>query len=374
MPEIVASPQMSRADRHFLTLGDYSPCQKGEATVYKSLREAVPVIDAAVMKLVRLIGSFKVGCDDEKLKLELSRFLATVPVGAFSRGIDSFVAVFFEQLLTYGTAVGEIVTDGKRITHLSNASLWDVKLRSGSNPLKVTILSGDGKGGFAPVPYPELVLLCAHNPEPGQLYGESVLKGLPFVSDILLKIYNTIGVNWERLGNVRFAVTYKPQNDAIDKAYAAERAKRVAEQWSLTMQDKSAVRDFVAVGDVSIKAIGADTQIPDSEVPVKQLLEQIVAKIGVPPFLLGLNWSTTERMSSQQADILTSEIDAYRRELTPIIEKICELWLRLKGRDDKIEILWDDVTLQDISELAQSRYYDAQTHKILTETGGGDTD
>ncbi len=365
---------MSRVLRTFSTLGDYSPCQKGEAAVYKSLREAVPVIDAAVMKLVRLIGSFKVGCDDEKLREELSRFLATVPVGAFSRGIDSFVAVFFEQLLTYGTAVGEIVTDGKRITHLSNASLWDVKLKRGNYPLKVNILSGDGKGGFAPVPYPELVLLCAHNPEPGELYGESVLKGLPFVSDILLKIYNTIGVNWERLGNVRFAVTYKPQNDAVDKAYATERAKRVAEQWSLTMQDKSAVRDFVAVGDVSIKAIGADTQIPDSEVPVKQLLEQIVAKIGVPPFLLGLNWSTTERMSSQQADILTSEIDAYRRELTPIIEKICELWLRLRGRDDKIEILWDDVTLQDISELAQSRYYDAQTHKILTETGGGDTD
>ncbi len=373
-PEIIAAPQMARPVYPFMASGDYSPCRKGEAIVYKNLRERVPVIDAAIMKLVRLIGSFRAECEDKDLQKELSHFLGTVPVGAFSRGIDSFVAVFFEQLLTYGTAVGEMVTDGRRITHLYNASLWNMKLEKGKSPLKVKIMSGDGKGGFAPVPYPELVLLCAHNPEPGQLYGESVLKGLPFVSDILLKIYNTIGINWERLGNVRFAVTYKPQNDAVDKAYAAERAKKVAEQWSLTMQDKSAVRDFVAVGDVSIKAIGADNQIPDSEVPVKQLLEQIVAKIGVPPFLLGLNWSTTERMSSQQADILTSEIDAYRREITPIIEKICEMWLRLKGRDDKIEILWDDVTLQDISELAQSRYYDAQTQKILSETGGGETE
>lgn len=40
------------------------------------------------------------------------------------------------------------------------------------------------------------------------------------------------------------------------------------------------VRDFVSVGDVSIKAIGADNQILDSETPVRQILEQLVAKTG----------------------------------------------------------------------------------------------
>ena len=73
------------------------------------------------------------------------------------------------------------------------------------------------------------------------------------------------------------------------------------------------VSDFVAVGDVSIRAIGADGQQMESDVPVRQMLEQIVAKLGVPPFLLGLSWSSTERMSSQQADMLTNELTAYRR-------------------------------------------------------------
>ena len=40
------------------------------------------------------------------------------------------------------------------------------------------------------------------------------------------------------------------------------------------------VRDFVAVGDVQIKAIGADAPILDSQVPVRQILEQLVAKTG----------------------------------------------------------------------------------------------
>ena len=33
----------------------------------------------------------------------------------------------------------------------------------------------------------------------------------------------------------------------------------------------------------------------------RQMLEQLVAKTGLPPFLLGLSWSSTERMSAQQA-------------------------------------------------------------------------
>ena len=73
------------------------------------------------------------------------------------------------------------------------------------------------------------------------------------------------------------------------------------------------VRECVAVGDVDIKVVGADNQVLDSEVPVRQILEQLIARTGIPPFLLGLFWSSTERMSAQQADLLTSEITAIRR-------------------------------------------------------------
>ena len=63
---------------------------------------------------------------------------------------------------------------------------------------------------------------------------------------------------------------------------------------------KDCVSDFVAVGDVTIKAIGADNQILDSNVPVRQMLEEIVAKMGIPPFLLGLSWSSTEDVYKRQ--------------------------------------------------------------------------
>lgn len=133
------------------------------------------------------------------------------------------------------------------------------------------------------------------------------------------------------------------------------------------MSSKDTVKDFIAVGDVSVKVIGADNSVLDSEIPVKQLLEQIVAKTGLPPYMLGLNWSTTERMSSQQADILTTELEAYRRILTPVLLKIGRKYLEIYGIPADIEVVWDNITLQDETELARARLYDAQTEKILKE-------
>ena len=119
----------------------------------------------------------------------------------------------------------------------------------------------------------------------------------------------------------------------MDPAVAQERGKAVAAQWAKAMEDSKSgtVRDFVAVGDVEIKVIGGEAPILDSEVPVRQILEQLVAKTGLPPFLLGLNWSTTERMSVQQADILTSELWAIRRTVEPAIERICRTYLAPGG-------------------------------------------
>ncbi|MCM1365271.1 MAG: phage portal protein [Faecalibacterium sp.] len=365
--DTAAVVQTANKTHPFYRLGGYLPEKSGDMELYRALREAVPIIDAAIFKIIRLLGSFEIKTENKLATKQLASFLENVDVGGTRCGIDAFISTFFEQLLTYGTAVGEmIVTDGK-FSHLFNADLKSVSLSQGDTPLDIIVSADNGMGEFIPVKSPSLILKCVHNPEPGKIYGTSILKGLPFVSNILLKIYNTIGINWERVGNVRFAVTYKPQNDALDKAYAKDRAMQVASEWSKAMSENGPVKDFVAVGDVEIKAIGADNQILDSEIPVKQMLEQIIAKLGIPPFLLGLSWSSTERMSYQQVDILTSEIDAYRRELTPVIRQICSFWLKLNGYDCDFEIEWDDITLQDISELAKSEYYEAQTQKIISE-------
>ena len=333
-------------------------CGDNERQLYRALVESVPLIAAALEKIVRLVGSFEVKLNNRSAEKRLNSFLQNVRVGAAGHGVGSFISSYLMQLLVYGTAVGEVVpySDASGIAALYNASLDDVELRQGKSPLELEIYSRRQR---ALVKNSELILHTALNPKPGRVYGTSVLKGLPFVSDILLKIFNTIGENWERVGNVRFSVSC-----SCDGANAKERAKQIAEQWSLAMGDKHSTRDFVSVGDVDIKVIGADNQILDSEVPVRQLLEQIVAKLGIPPFLLGLNWSSTERMAQQQCDILTSELEWYRALLNPVIEKICRIYLYMSGVEEETEIIWNSINLQDETELAQARLWTAQARQI----------
>ena len=289
-------------------------------------------------------------------------------VGGNQKGLGAFVDSYTDSLLTFGTAVGEMVLSGdKRTFSLYNAPLESVALhRSRENPLRVDI-SALSQGGEVPVKNPERVLVSVLSPSDGEVYGNSLLRGLPFVSAILMQIFETIGTNWERVGNLRYAVTYKPGNDSLDKAYAKDRVMQIARGWSDAMKSGGEVKDFIAVGDVDIKVIGADNQILDSEIPVRQLMEQIIAKTGLPPFMLGLNWSTSERMAQQQTDVLTSELWHYRRLLTPVIMQIASMFLRMHGFSPECTVEWDEISLLDETEQAKALYYRAQAEKYLAE-------
>lgn len=361
--------QLRNGQRHpFGILDSYVPLGGGEVRLYRAIREALPIVDAAIVKLVRLTGGFSVDCGNKTASAELAEFLRTVDVGRGQRGIAAFVDCYLDSLITCGRAVGEIVPRGNcDIAAVLCGNVSDVKILEGETPLDFKLCCAADGGMLEPLPYQELLLFTPLNPESDSPYGVSMLRSMPFLADILLKIYSTIGINWERAGNVRYSVVYKPQGDALDRAYAKERSDQIASEWSQAMQSgkNGSVRDFVAIGDVDIKVIGADGQVLDSETPVRQILEQIVSRTGLPPFMLGLSWSSTERMSAQQADLMTSEITALRRTISPVIERVCELWLKMHGYAEWFELEWDDINLQDIVEESRAELYRAQTKQLL---------
>ncbi|MBQ8965943.1 serine/threonine protein phosphatase [Ruminococcus sp.] len=341
-----------------------------EGGIYDGLRATVPVIDACFGKIIRLTGDFRVRAKDERYQEELEKFCREVTVGISGKSLNTFADMYLDSLLTYGRAVGRIVTDKESMTirglAVGDSSLF--RVRQGRGELdKEFLFCGDGRE--VRLPEPEKLLYTVLNPSPRHPDGVSILRGLPAISGVLMRIYQCIGQNFDRVGNVRYAVTYKPAEDGSDKRYAAERAQEIARAWADGMQSakNGIVKDFITVGDVGIKVIGAENQLIDTEVPVRQLLEQLVAKLSVPPFLLGLNWSTTERMSSQQADILTSELEYYRRLLGPVLSDICDAFLKSCGTDCGAEIEWENINLQDEEALARSRLYNAQARKLELE-------
>ena len=367
---VTAVCQLRSGSAHpYTAMKSFVPLGTGEERMYRQVREAVPVLDAAVGKLVRLCGGFEVRCRNSAAQEKLNEFLRFLPCGRGQVGIDSFLSGYLDSLLTYGRAVGELIIQGGKLRAVCWGDVTALELQEGSSPLETVIWGPDSKGTMRPLPYQHLLLFTAMNPEPANPYGVSMFRGMPFLANILMTIYQTLGSNWERAGNVRYSVVCKGGED-LDPATAQERGKAVAAEWARAMEDSKngTVRDFVAVGDVQIQVIGGEAPILDSEVPVRQILEQLVAKTGLPPFLLGLNWATTERMSTQQADLLTSELWALRRTVEPAMQKICRTFLALEGMDDRVEIIWDDISLQDITQEAQADLYRAQAEKYRMES------
>ena len=369
-PESAAAAVQLRSARKapFGMLADYVPLRDGETELYRTVREAVPVLDAAIHKIIRLTGGVTVRCEDPEAERGLREFLRTVPAGRGQYGVNAFLESYLDSMLVCGRAVGELVVVGGKLRAVCWGDVTALEAQEGENPLETVLWGTDEHGLLRPLPYQQLLLFTTMNPEPAHPYGVSMFRGMPFLADILLKIYNTIGVNWERAGNIRYSVICKG-GENLDPVTAQERGKAVAAEWSRAMEDNKngTVRDFVAVGDVEIKVIGGEAPILDSETPVRQILEQLVAKTGLPPFLLGLNWSTTERMSTQQADLLTSELWALRRTVEPAMRKICQTYLALEGLDNRVEIEWDDISLQDITQEAQAALYRAQAEKCLAD-------
>ncbi len=361
--EAAVQTAVSHVCRNGFGLWDGIVQSRCERQLYRTLRKAVPIVDAAIYKILRLIGGFRVKCDDPLTEKQLTDFLATVRVNGCQQGIRRFLENHLDRLITDGTAVGEIVLSGygREIAALYNASLEDVSLSAEDDPFHVVCSVIQPNGERKPVAYPDLIIISTLMNEEHQVYGTSVLRGLPFVGELLIKILKATGANWDRIGNVRFVVSYKPGDN--DRGFVKERAEQVASEWSKVM-DSTEPKDFVSVGDVSVRVIGADNQIPDAQIPVRILLEQLLAKLSIPPFLLGLSWSSTERMSAQQADILTSELEYYRDQLTGVVRQVCDCWLKLNGRRCAYQIEWDNISLQDEVELARAALLRAQAQKL----------
>lgn len=356
----VSSGRVTDSGINLLTL---QPDDLNERQLYDNLRCSVPIVDAALQKIIRLTGGYRVICSDSRYQTEMDEFAENVPVGTGGMSLYAFTDAFLDSMLTYGSAAGEIIVNDKtgNVEGLELKNLNRFCCRKGASPCERRYFIMGENGEWYPPKNPQFMLYAALNPTAKMPGGQSVLRGLPCLSAVLMRIYQCIGQNFDRVGNVRYAVTYKP-SDSGEMAFAKERACQIAKEWSDGMSALRCgeVKDFVAVGDVDIKVIGADNQVIDTQVPIRQLLEQIVAKLSVPPFLLGLNWSSTERMSSQQADILTSELEYYRRQLNPIIKRICGTYLTLLGGSGTVSVEWENINLQDEAVLAEARLHNAQ--------------
>ena len=151
------------------------------------------------------------------------------------------------------TGGGEIVPsrDGRDIAAVLCGRVSDVQVKEGdSPPWRFCWPCGGRTAGQRCCLARSCCSLPRTTPARSIRTGCPCSTACPFCRGVLLKIYQTLGANWERAGNVRFAVVYKPGEEALDHRRVQARSQLLAQRWAEAMEStrSGAVRDFVAVG------------------------------------------------------------------------------------------------------------------------------
>lgn len=313
----------------------YSSSKSGYSQ-YEELFFKLPLISAALFKTVRLCSGFTVKTKNEYTDKAAEKILE-------SHGFQSFFDGYLLELLKHGTAVLEILRDENHLARgLYRPNFSDFYLKRSEKDFSSVLICRNDLDK-APLKRQSDVFYTSLLENSKDLYGRGILDDVPFMAQVLAEIFRAAEVNFRRIGNTRFSVNYTPPDSS---AFTREHAEEIAREWSEVMKSPE-IKDFVAVGNVKIEPIGGGIKIPESESTVRAITEQIVAKLFVPPCLLGLSWSSTERMASLQCRVYKQELQSLRSLISPAIKKAMRAFLEDDGYFDDFEIVWRKITLDD---------------------------
>lgn len=373
---------------------------------YESLREAIGPIDGGIGRLVTMDGIIRVrGANDKIVNLIETEFMANIVVNDQENGFQAFYASQSNELYEQGFAVGEHVMDeaGKELIGLRVADSKGIYYRrdektgaletwyrppapkrcgrrDGSDQIEAVLRNRTQQSGAWLIGqgYVQLdtlrVIYAAFNPEAANPYGVSVLRSLEFVSQILLKIQNATGHVWDRFGDPPLQLTYKTNNAKLGKPDLDKRRDALGMELAKVLDAKRLGNsaDFVqAIGkddDISIKAIATDGTVIEIEMPARHMMEQILAKFGLPAWMLGMQWSTAERMADQQSEIVLQESRTRFARRKPGMTRTVATWLRGRGitwKPGDWELYQELPRLQDMLKESQANFLDAQTALML---------
>lgn len=92
-----------------------------------------------------------------------------------------------------------LTRDRREIAALLCGNPADLEIREGNSPLETTLCARRENGTIEALPCQDLLLFTPFQPETDSPYGVSLLRSMPFLTEILLKIYQATGMNWERM-------------------------------------------------------------------------------------------------------------------------------------------------------------------------------
>lgn len=343
--------------------------------LYDTIVRAVPFVDRALRQLARMTVPFEVQCDNETTQDALNHWLESeCRVEDLFRGFLPFSRPYVRQSLQYGKSAGEIVLSPTKRDIEGLCVIPAGKIRICQTDDGLQLGEDDGLGQAIPYEHQETFVYSALNKEQDNPHGVSLLRSIPFVTDCALRMELALRQMWQRHGAPSFFIQYKIADEvALSDEAVQERRDEIENAWYDSQEARflgEGIMDFVAAvqGEIIFTAIGADVKELSFQDPFRTMMEQVVSSVELAPFMLGLQWSTTERLSQQQADAIIGAIADFRAELKPDFLHILNWVQRVRGLPGEIDIAWAEVTLQDRVETAKADLTEAQAKAMRLTT------
>lgn len=380
--------------------------RKVSGDFYEALREGIPIIDTAITRLISMNGTLKIIGDNAKIVAALEDFCLNVPVNDTQKGMQAFLQNFGGETFEQGFSISEFlvtpdmkdiaglrVADSKQIVYRRNkdnkAEPW--YRYPGSQTVRSLSVPGDLVNRIMNATYGQVVNVCGTderklnpanllyhsiNNENSDPYGVSIMRSLEFVAQILATLQTSIKNVAERFGDPSYHVHYKASKSGSNEALESRRSSLQTDfndVINAKRQGKSA--DLVTAGsldsEINIKVIGHDGQILTYDTPLRHVLEQIVAKTNLPAWMLGIYWSTTERMATLEVEAALQDAKVRQLAMLPELIRLFSIVLTLRGykwssitidpkKPGDWGVMFETPNLRDIVAQAQARFLNAQ--------------
>ncbi len=344
-------------------------------SLMEEFRRTMPLFDRGINVLSELVGCPEIEGSAAVVK-DLTHWMREVPVNQHQQGLDQWIRGHLDGMLIYGKGVGEVVPERGLgdVQALVNIDPRSVLFQMTADPL-VLLPKQRQRHTHELLSLPrDLTVISVHGAHTDRPHGVSLFRSCPFIGRALRTVENSTVQNWQRLGSPPFHINAQLGDEVQDPqgTLAGEVLQDLKTAWDSVMGagrdvDVAQVADYFTAGEVTVSVMGADGQVLEMAAPYRVFAEQVIAAIGLPPWMFGFHWSTAERLAAQQLEMAITRINGLRRAVEPQIRRVLELRQAFSGSRGDWELCWPKVSLADLESAAKAAMMDEQAQRQKVE-------
>jgi hypothetical protein len=353
-------------------------------TLYRFLRENLPIVNGAIWVWVRLCASpmeYVVrGVSDRNSQKtlkphldRLSQLLASSTYGQFG-GIDRLCDLFFSSLFIDGAFAGSLRFDsqgrpgGFVPADVRNLSFESETGDTGGQGWRIYQETPSGRelldpASFIYVPLDE----DAIDPR-----GRSILQSIGFVSRIEQKILDDMQKAQEKSGYNRLHVIIKKPERRLGETETAfvERANHYFDDTVTMFSGIRPSDSAVTWDDIEIKTISPEGGAGNSwYMSHRAIVEDICAGVHLDPFMLGYSYSSTQTWARFKYELVLREIASVQKLAIHFFEWLINGHLDRTGAGLRVDVRFDNDRVYSLLEQYRTEQKDAERVMELFKAG-----